>query len=167
MRPSNLVEARLLAELTSSDSAPDPSGHAQQPSQGSEESADSGGSPGGPTKRTTNAPPALNLIPPVMIPPDFPSMDEVLHTTSASNLDPDKVREMWSAFTRCAVEMVESFQSAKYEKVTSKLYASLHSDNSDVFVTSSSLLFVLSTKTHWPNRKLASFWLILRFLVWN
>lgn len=119
MRPSNMSEARLLAELSANDGASDPTGHAARPSNASDDSGDSGGaSPGSTSKRGPPVPPpALNLVPPVMIPHDFPSVEEAIHVASAASLNPDHVREVWGAFTRTAVDVIEAFNSAKFSKV--------------------------------------------------
>lgn len=112
-----MTEARLLAELTtSSDGQIDPSGHCKTSSQGSEESGESANSPG--RKRSLAAPPKLHLVPPIALPVEFPTCDEAVSTASSLGLEAGMMQELWSAFTKSALHMVESFQAAKYEQVS-------------------------------------------------
>lgn len=118
MRPSNMSEARLLAEFSKNDNSSDPYGHQKSASGGSEESSDAAGSPSSQSKRTAPAPPALNLAPPVMIPHDFPPVEEAIQTATTIGADAEHARELWSDFMKSTVHMLEAFQSSKYEQVS-------------------------------------------------
>lgn len=103
---SQMREARLLADLTTSEQPDNSPGHSKCSSEGSYDS-DSG-------KRTCSAPPALNLVTSIL-PLGFPTVEEAL--LSSDIIDESSLRALFADFTDFATQAIKAFRSSKYEKL--------------------------------------------------